>query len=415
LKVLVIGNGGREHALAWKLNESPSVDKIYVAKGNGGTSSFCENVDIDPSDIEGLVEFALKEEIDFTVVGPEDPLCGGIVDVFRDKGLKIFGPNKECAQFEKSKEFTKIFLEKYNIPTARYLSFTDYEKAVDSLDEFSYPLVVKADGLCLGKGVIISQNRDEAVEALNQIFNERVFGQEGDKVVIEEFLTGEEASLLCLVSNNKLYPLERAKDHKQIFDGDKGPNTGGVGTYSPVKATDKLVKSLREVCDKIEEGLDKEGLNYSGILFIGFMIEDDEPKVLEFNVRFGDPETEVLMPRLDCDLFLLLNKTVDGDLKAEDIKWKDDYCLTVIMCSGGYPGSYEKGKVITGLDDTDKDLIIFHNGTKLRDGDLLTNGGRVLSITAMGDDLQEAREKAYENAAKIHFDGAYYRKDIGTK
>lgn len=414
MKVLVIGNGGREHALAWKLNESPSVDKIYLAKGNGGTSSFCENVDIDPSDIEGLLKFALNEKIDFTVVGPEDPLCMGIVDKFRENGLKIFGPNKECAKFEKSKEFTKIFLEKYNIPTAKYLSFTDYDKAINSLDKFSYPLVVKADGLCLGKGVLICENKEEAVDALDKIFKERVFGSEGDKVVIEEFLTGEEASLLCLVSNNKLYPLERAKDHKQIYDGDKGPNTGGVGTYSPVKASDELAKNLREVCDKIEEGFEKENLNYSGILFIGFMIEDDNPKVLEFNVRFGDPETEVLMPRLDSDLFELLNKTVDGELKEEDIVWKDNYCLTVIMCSGGYPASYEKGKVIEGIEDTDEDIIIFHNGTKL-DKELLTNGGRVLSVTALGKTLKEAREKAYENVEKIHFDGAYYRKDIGTK
>lgn len=414
MKVLVIGNGGREHALAWKLNESPSVDKIYLAKGNGGTRSFCENIDIDPSDIEKLLEFALKEEIDFTVVGPEDPLCMGIVDEFREHGLKIFGPDKECAKFEKSKEFTKIFLEKYDIPTAKYLSFTDYDKAINSLDKFSYPLVVKADGLCLGKGVLICENKEEAVDALDKIFNDRVFGSEGDKVVIEEFLTGEEASLLCLVSNNKLYPLERAKDHKQIYDGDKGPNTGGVGTYSPVKASDELVKNLREVCDKIEKGFDEENLNYSGILFIGFMIEDDKPKVLEFNVRFGDPETEVLMPRLDSDLFELLNKTVDGELKEEDIVWKDDYCLTVIMCSGGYPASYEKGKVIDGIEETDGDIIVFHNGTKL-DKELLTNGGRVLSVTALGKTLEEAREKAYKNVEKIHFDGAYYRKDIGTK
>ena len=415
MKVLVIGNGGREHALAWKLNESKSVDKIYMARGNGGTEDFCENLDIDPKDIEKLLDFAVENEIDLTIVGPEDPLCMGVVDAFNERGLKVFGPNKACARFEKSKEFTKIFLEKQSIPTAKYESFDNYETAIKALEKFSYPLVVKADGLCLGKGVIICQKEEEAIDALEKIFKDKIFGDEGNTVVIEEFLTGEEASVLCLVSNNKLFPLERAKDHKQIYDGDKGPNTGGVGTYSPVKASQKLEENLKKIYKKIEDGLDKENLNYSGILFIGFMIEDDMPKVLEFNVRFGDPETEVLMPRFDVDLFELLNKTVDGELSEEDIKWKDETCLTVIMCSGGYPGSYEKGKEIEGLDKVDKDTIVFHNGTKKSDGKFFTNGGRVLSVTALGKSLDEAREKAYKNVEKIKFDKTYFRKDIGTK
>lgn len=414
MKVLVIGNGGREHALAWKLKESKSVDKIYMARGNGGTEDFCENLDIDPTDIEKLLAFAVENKIDLTVVGPEDPLCAGIVDAFNEKGLRVFGPNKACARFEKSKEFTKIFLEKYSIPTAKYKSFESYDHAEKGLEEFSYPLVVKADGLCFGKGVIICQDRDEAVDALEKIFKDKIFGDQGNTVVIEEFLTGEEASVLCLVSNNKLFPLERAKDHKQIFDGDKGPNTGGVGTYSPVSASPKLEENLEKIYKQIEDGLNKEGLHYSGILFVGFMIEDDMPKVLEFNVRFGDPETEVLMPRLDVDLYELLNKTIDGKLKKDDIGWKDETCLTVIMCSGGYPGSYEKGKLIEGLDKVDKDIIVFHNGTKKTD-DLYTNGGRVLSITALGKNLDEARKKAYDNVERISFEGAYYRKDIGSK
>ena len=414
MKVLVIGNGGREHALAWKLNESKSVDKIYMARGNGGTEDFCENIDIDPKDIDKLLLFAKENKIDLTVVGPEDPLCMGIVDAFNEKGLKVFGPNKACARFEKSKEFTKKFLEKYSIPTAKYQSFENFEDVVDSLKDFSYPLVVKADGLCLGKGVIICQNKEEAIDALEKIFKDKIFGDEGNTVVIEEFLTGEEASVLCLVSNNRLFPLERAKDHKQIYDGDKGPNTGGVGTYSPVKASRELEENLEKIYKKIEDGLNKEKLNYSGILFVGFMIEEDKPKVLEFNVRFGDPETEVLMPRLDVDLFELLNKTIDGKLEKEDIRWKDETCLTVIMCSGGYPASYEKGKLIEGLDQVDDDIIVFHNGTKKSDG-IYTNGGRVLSITALGKDLEDAREKAYKNVEKIKFDKAYFRKDIGTK
>ncbi|NMW84360.1 phosphoribosylamine--glycine ligase [Peptoniphilus sp. AGMB00490] len=414
MKVLVIGNGGREHALAWKLKKSKSVDEIYMARGNGGTENFAKNIDIDPKDINELLEFAENKKIDLTVVGPEDPLCMGIVDAFNEKGLKIFGPNKECARFEKSKEFTKKFLEKYSIPTAKYKSFKNYEDAINGLIEFNYPLVVKADGLCLGKGVMICHEESEAEDALKKIFKDKIFGDEGSTVVIEEFLTGEEASVLCLVSNNKLFPLERAKDHKQIYDNNKGPNTGGVGTYSPVSVSPELEKNLEKIYRKIEDGLESEKLNYSGILFIGFMIEDDRPKVLEFNVRFGDPETEVLMPRLDSDLFEILNKTIDGKLKKEDIKWKEETCLTVILCSGGYPGSYEKGKEICGLDKVDEDIMVFHNGTKKTDS-LYTNGGRVLSVTALGKDLKEAREKAYANAHRINFDGIYFRKDIGIK
>lgn len=414
MKVLVIGNGGREHALAWKLKKSKSVDEIYMARGNGGTENFAKNLDIDPKDINGLLKFAEDKKVDLTVVGPEDPLCMGIVDAFNEKGFRIFGPNKECARFEKSKEFTKKFLEKYSIPTAKYKSFENYEDAIKGIAEFSYPLVVKADGLCLGKGVMICHDESEAKDALEKIFKDKIFGDEGSTVVIEEFLTGEEASVLCLVSNNKLFPLERAKDHKQIYDDNKGPNTGGVGTYSPVAVSPELEKNLEKIYRQIEDGLESEKLNYSGILFIGFMIENDKPKVLEFNVRFGDPETEVLMPRLDADLFEILNKTIDGKLKKEDIKWKDETCLTVILCSKGYPGSYEKGKEICGLDNVDEDIIVFHNGTKKTDS-LYTNGGRVLSVTALGKDLKEAREKAYANVYKIKFDGVYFRKDIGIK
>ncbi|MDY3903406.1 phosphoribosylamine--glycine ligase [Peptoniphilus sp.] len=414
MKVLVIGNGGREHALAWKLKKSKSVDEIYMARGNGGTENFAKNLDIDPKDINGLLKFAEDKKIDLTVVGPEDPLCMGIVDAFNEKGFRIFGPNKECARFEKSKEFTKKFLEKYSIPTAKYKSFENYEGAIKGIAEFSYPLVVKADGLCLGKGVMICHDESEAKDALEKIFKDKIFGDEGSTVVIEEFLTGEEASVLCLVSNNKLFPLERAKDHKQIYDDNKGPNTGGVGTYSPVAVSPELEKNLEKIYRQIEDGLESEKLNYSGILFIGFMIENDKPKVLEFNVRFGDPETEVLMPRLDADLFEILNKTIDGKLKKEDIKWKDETCLTVILCSKGYPGSYEKGKEICGLDNVDEDIMVFHNGTKKTDS-FYTNGGRVLSVTALGKDLKEAREKAYANVYKIKFDGVYFRKDIGIK
>lgn len=414
MKVLIIGTGGRECALGWKISKSKKVHKIFMAKGNGGTENFATNIDIDPKDIDKLLDFALKEKIDLTIVGPEDPLCGGIVDKFQENGLKIFGPNKECAKFEGSKDFTKKFLEKYNIPSAKYKSFTDFESAKKGLENFSYPLVIKADGLCLGKGVFICQDKEEALEVLDKIFIQNIFKDEGDRVVIEEFLRGFEASLLCLVSNNKLYPLETCKDHKQIYDGNLGPNTGGVGTYSPGdKFTEKTKKELDKILKAIEDGFNKENISYYGILFIGFMIENDLPKVLEFNVRFGDPETEVLMPRLKGDLVELIEKTLDNSLRAEDINWTEEVALTTILCSGGYPAAYEKGKEISGIENIDADIILFHNGTLKKDGKYFTNGGRVLSVTALGKDLKEAREKVYKNIEKIKFQDMYYRKDIG--
>ena len=415
MKVLVIGSGGREHALAWKLSQSPEVKEVYVAPGNGGTEQY-HNVDIQAGDLQGLKNFALDKAIDLTVVGPENPLCDGIVDVFKSAGLKIFGPDKACAMFEKSKEFTKEFLEKYKIPTAKYKSFTDYEGAREGIREFSYPLVVKADGLCAGKGVIICADEEEALKALKEIFLDKVFGAEGSTVVVEEFLRGRESSLLAFVSNNKIFPLEEAEDHKQIFDGDRGPNTGGVGTYSPRRgSSEKLKAHTKDILTKIEAGLNSEGLTYNGILFIGFMIEKDEPKVLEFNVRFGDPETEVLMPRLKGDLYQILNKCIDGTLSASDIEWGEELCLCTILCSEGYPGSYEKGKEITGIEKLDEDIILFHNGTKREGQKLLTNGGRVLTVATLSTDMERARAKVYGNIDKIHFVGMYYRKDIGIR
>ena len=415
MKVLVIGSGGREHALAWKLSQSPEVKEVYVAPGNGGTEKY-HNVDIQAGDLQRLKDFALDKGIDLTVVGPENPLCDGIVDVFKSAGLKIFGPDKACAMFEKSKEFTKEFLEKYKIPTAKYKSFTDYEAAREGIREFSYPLVVKADGLCAGKGVIICEDEEEALKALREIFLDKVFGKEGSTVVVEEFLRGRESSLLVFVSNNKIFPLEEAEDHKQIFDGDRGPNTGGVGTYSPRRgSSEKLKAHMKDILTKIEAGLNSEGLTYNGILFIGFMIEKDEPKVLEFNVRFGDPETEVLMPRLKGDLYQILNKCIDGTLSASDIEWREELCLCTILCSEGYPGSYEKGKEITGIENLDEDIILFHNGTKREGQKLLTNGGRVLTVATLSTDMEKARAKVYGNIDKLHFDGMYYRKDIGIR
>lgn len=412
MKVLIIGNGGREHALAWKISKSKKVDQIFMAKGNAGTNSFCKNIDIDPTDIKALVDFSKKEKIDLTIVGPEDPLCMGIVDEFEKNNLRIFGPNKECARFEKSKKFTKNFLEKYEIPTAKYKSFDDFDKAKKSLKEFSYPLVIKADGLCLGKGVIICEDEKKALDTLDDIFVKKIFGDEGKTVVIEEFLKGEEASLLCLVSNNKLFPLETCKDHKQIYDGNKGPNTGGVGTYSPSKFSKKTEENIEKILKQIEDGFNDSKFSYNGILFIGFMIDKDLPKVLEFNVRFGDPETETLMPRLESDLVEIIEKTLDNTLKKDDIKWSDDFSLCVILVSEGYPLKYEKEKEIKGFDQV-KDSLIFHNGTKIKNGKILTDGGRVLTINACGKDLETARKIAYKDCEKIKYENKYYRKDIG--
>lgn len=415
MKILVIGSGGREHALCWKIRQSTKVSKIYCAPGNGGTSTLAENVDIASNDVARLLEFAIEHNIDLTIVGPEEPLVHGIVDKFAEKGLKVFGPNKKSAKLEGSKEFSKRFMEKYNIPTAKYRSFSDYDKAIIGIGDFSYPLVIKADGLCLGKGVFICQTQEEAVSTLKDILRDKIFGEEGSTVVIEEYLDGIEASLLCFVAGDKIIPMESAKDYKKIYDNDLGPNTGGVGCYSPsLLFTNKLKEQIqKDILENIREGLKKENLNFSGILFIGFMIVDEIPYVLEFNTRFGDPETEVLMPRLSSDLIDIMIKTIDGTLKEEDLIWDEKPCIAILATSKGYPGKYEKGYPIKKINDLDESAILFHNGTKYIDGTLVTNGGRVMTITSLGSDLEQARDNAYRNIEKIDFHGIYYRKDIG--
>jgi phosphoribosylamine--glycine ligase len=342
-------------------------------------------------------------------------LVNGIVDIFEDNGLKIFGPNKSCAKLEGSKEFSKAFMEKYNIPTAKYKSFTNYEDAIKGLDEFDLPLVIKADGLCLGKGVVICNTKEEAVNTLKEILVDKIFGNEGNKVVIEEFLDGIEASLLCFVTNGKIIPLESAKDYKKIYENDLGPNTGGVGCISPNPIfTSELASQIKkDVLDKISYGLQKEHLDFKGILFIGFMIENGAAKILEFNVRFGDPETQVLIPRLESDIVDLFLKTIDGTIEESNLKWSQDSCLTVVLTSKGYPGEYKKGFNIYGLENLDKSIMLFHSGTKFNDDRLLTNGGRVLSITSLGRNLLSAREDLYKEIVNIKFEGVCYRKDIG--
>lgn len=413
MRILVVGSGGREHALCWKLSKSEIVDELYCAPGNGGTELAATNVGIAANDIDRLLEFAMENEIDLTVVGPEEPLVLGITDIFEEAGLNIFGPDSFSAQLEGSKDFAKRFMINHGIPTARYETFTELDEASKGIEEFNYPLVVKADGLCLGKGVTICENRDTAIKALEEILKDKIFGKEGDRVVVEEFLNGIEASLLCFVSHNKLFPMESAKDYKQIYEGDKGPNTGGVGCYSPSPLFTQELKDIikEKIITPIEKGLEADGHDYTGILFIGFMIDKQDPKVLEFNCRFGDPETEVVLPRLESDLGEIFFKAVAGDLKEADIIWSDEPCVTVVLTSGGYPGYYRKGYEISGVDSLTDDIILFHNGTRYDDGKLVTNGGRVLSVTARGS-FDESRAKIYNAIKDISFKDMTFRGDI---
>ncbi|NLJ79280.1 MAG: phosphoribosylamine--glycine ligase [Tissierellia bacterium] len=415
MKVLVIGSGGREHALCWKISQSKGVSKIYCAPGNGGTQQVAQNIDMDPNDIDGLLKFALDESIDLTIVGPEDPLAKGIVDRFEEKGLRIFGANGRSAQLESSKIYAKEFMEKYEIPTARYGRYGNIDEAIERLKDFQYPLVIKADGLCLGKGVVICDTKEMAMETLKAMMEDRIFGAAGENIIIEEFLEGAEASLLCFVSQGRLIPMESAKDYKQIYEGDEGPNTGGVGCYSPSEHFNEELKARidGEILSSIELGLKHEYLSYNGVLFIGLMLTERGPKVLEFNVRFGDPETQVLMPRLESDIVDIIQKAIDGNLTRGGLAWTGRSCLTVVNTSKGYPGEYEKGKEIKGLDELGQHIIVFHNGTEVKDGRLYTDGGRVMSITTLANSLEEARDSIYKDMDRISFDGMYFRGDIG--
>ena len=427
MKILIVGGGGREHAIAWKLSQSDKVDKIYCAPGNAGIAEVAECIAIKAEDIAGICSFAEENKIDLTVVGPEVPLSLGIVDALAEKGLKAFGPNKKCAQLESSKAFTKSFLARHNIPTAGYKEFTDIAELKAAVGIFGYPMVIKADGLAAGKGVVIAEDQQAAIAAIDQIMGDKIFGTAGDKIVVEEFLTGIEASVLCFVDGKTIVPMESAQDYKRIFDGDKGPNTGGMGTYSPsLIFNGDLEKQIREqILEPTIRGFQKDGLDFKGVLFIGLMINEVGPKVIEFNNRFGDPETQSVLPRMKTDLLDIMNAVVEDKLAEQTIEWNDEKAVCVIMASGGYPGDYEKGKAISGLDKVDEDVIVFHSGTKFlkraaleddkngSDSVVATDGGRVLGITALGKTHEEAKEKAYRNVERISFEGAQYRKDIG--
>lgn len=417
MKILVVGGGGREHAICWKLSKEENVDKIYCAPGNAGISQVAECVDIKDNDFSGLLEFALEKEVDLTVIGPEVPLVMGITDLFTEKGLKVFGPDKSCSRLEGSKLFTKEFMKRHDIPTAKYKEYTDIDRAIAEIDDFGYPVVIKADGLAAGKGVIIPQNREEAIEALNTIMKDKKFGDAGDLVVVEEFLEGIETSILALVDKNTIIPLESAKDHKKIFENEKGPNTGGMGTFSPSTVyTEELSKRVYdEVLLKSLRGFQADGLEYRGILFVGLMITKDGEKVLEYNCRFGDPEIQSIMMRLESSLSEIMLKTTEDKLSEVEIKYTEEAASCVILASGGYPESYEKGKVISGLDEVDEDIVIFHSGTKFEGENIVTNGGRVLGICSRGSDVESASKKVYKNIEKIKFDKMHYRKDIGLR
>ena len=411
MKVLVIGNGGREDAICKKISESNKCTELFCSKGNAGTLRYAKNVELNTN--EEIFEFSKNNDIDLVVVGPEAPLCEGIVDLFKGSNIRVFGADKKSARLEGSKDFAKEFMKKYDVPTAKYETIKSIEEGRRAIEKFSYPIVIKADGLCAGKGVRICNDKEEVLEYFKELFEYKIFGKEGTTVVIEEFLKGKEASLLCFVSKGNLIPMESARDYKRIFDNDEGENTGGVGCYSPSELFDEELKSkIEKTLGKISNGLKKENLEYSGILFIGFMIDEDA-KVLEFNVRFGDPETEVVLPRMESDLLLAIEKSLDGSLKREDLKWKKEKCLTVILTSRGYPKNYEKGKEITGIYSVDKDIYVYHNNTKVKEDKILTDGGRVLSVTALGNSYDEIREKVYRNIEKISFETKQYRKDIG--
>ncbi|AZR74250.1 phosphoribosylamine--glycine ligase [Anoxybacter fermentans] len=421
MKILVIGSGGREHALVWKLAQSPKTTRIYCAPGNGGIGRMAELVPLPVDDLDGLVEWARKEQIDLTVVGPEVPLALGIVDCFEKAGLRIFGPSKAAARLEGSKSFAKNLMQKYGIPTATYQVFTDPGEAKAYIKKKGTPIVIKADGLAAGKGVVVARDLETALRAVEELMEDEKFAEAGKKVVIEEFLQGVEVSLLALTDGSAVLPMTPVHDHKAVYDGDKGPNTGGMGAFSPSHLVDdNLVTRIKsEILEPTISALAKEGIIYRGVLYAGLMLTEEGPKVLEFNARFGDPETQVILPRLKNDLIEVMEAVIDGKLADLELTWKENKALTVILASGGYPLAYEKGKLIYGLDQKgqvqDEDVIIFHAGTKYVDGKWLTNGGRVLGVTALGKDFADAKKKAYDVVKRISFEGQHYRRDIGDK
>ena len=416
MKVLVIGGGGREHALSWKLKQSAEVDRLFCAPGNAGTSAIADNVAIAATDLPRLVRFAKQNDIALTVVGPDDPLAMGIVDLFTAEGLRVFGPTKSAARLESSKIFAKELMRSQKVPTARARTFSDVATALDYCAELQFPVVIKADGLALGKGVIIAENVEVARSAVEMMMNEARFGEAGRRIVIEEFLCGSECSIHALVDGKNYLLLESARDHKRALDGDQGPNTGGMGAFSPANNWNPQVdlKFEKEVMRPLLRGLAKEKIVYRGLLYPGLMITADGPRVLEFNCRFGDPETQALLPRMKSDLLPLLEATIDGKIDKREIEWDKRASVTVVLASAGYPGKYQTGKMISGLDEVAKldGVQIFHAGTKMDNNQIVTSGGRVLAVTALGPTIAAARTRTYAAVNLIEFEGRQFRRDI---
>ncbi|HFK1765612.1 phosphoribosylamine--glycine ligase [Bacillus wiedmannii] len=414
MNVLVIGRGGREHALAWKFAQSEKVEKVYVAPGNEGMRDVATPVDIDENDFDALVLFAKENHVELTFVGPEIPLMNGIVDRFKEEGLRVFGPNKAAAVIEGSKAFTKELMKKYDIPTAAYETFTDYEEAVQYIQKIGAPIVIKADGLAAGKGVTVAMTLEEALQAAKEMLQDVKFGEASKKVVIEEFLDGQEFSLMAFVNGTTVHPMVIAQDHKRAFDGDKGPNTGGMGAYSPVPQIPEsaVQEAIKTVLHPTAKAMIAENRSFTGILYAGLILTNDGPKVIEFNARFGDPETEVVLPRLENDLVDVCNAVLDESELT--LQWSEEAVIGVVLASKGYPEAYKKGDIINGLDAL-RDVIVFHSGTAMKHGDFVTNGGRVLFVACKANSLQEAKDKVYKEIGKIESDGLFYRSDIGYR
>lgn len=419
MKILVVGGGGREHALVWKVSQSPRVSKVYAAPGNAGIAQLAECAPVAAEDIAGILSFAKEKSIDLTIVGPEGPLSRGIVDEFEKAGLRIFGPSKRAAEIEANKAFTKNLMAKYHIPTAEYKAFTDRSEAEAYIRSKGAPIVVKAAGLAAGKGVVVAATVEEALDAVELIMGKKAFGAAGDVVVVEEFLRGEEASFMAFTDGKTVVPMVSSQDHKRVFDADKGPNTGGMGAYSPAPVVTKQVEKqvMERVMIPTVRAMEQEGRLFRGVLYAGLMIHNGEAKVLEFNARFGDPETQPVLLRLDTDLIDIIEAVLQGRLAQIPISWKPGAAVCVVMASGGYPGAYEKGKEISGLDKAAglENVMVFHSGTALRNGKIVTDGGRVLGVTGLGKSVAAAIDAAYAGVREIYFAGAHYRKDIGAR
>lgn len=419
MKVLIVGGGGREHALAWKIAQSSVVDKLYCAPGNGGIAALAHCIPIKATDISEVVNFAKNERIDLVVVAPDDPLAAGMVDALKKEGIRAFGPVKDAAIIESSKVFSKELMKRYGIPTAAYEVFDSCDAAVSYLSGARYPIVIKADGLALGKGVVIAERYEEAVKAVSAMMSDKVFGSAGDSVVIEEFLTGPEVSVLTFTDGKTVVPMVSSQDHKRALDNDMGLNTGGMGAFSPSSVyTDEMNEyCMKNIFLPTIEAMNKENRRFGGVLYFGLIVTDDGPKVLEYNARFGDPETQVVLPRLKTDIIDIFNAVIDERLDSVKIEWDDNAAVCVVLASGGYPGEYRKDLAIDGIAEAEKDpsVIVFHAGTKLESGVYRTAGGRVAGVTAIADSIDAARSKAYEAVEKINFEGMHYRTDIGIK